>query len=112
MNDVNDVDTRRARAGSGNIVIGAMLVLTGVAVMLDRSGVWRLSNQWTLWPLILGGIGLARFLQTVPGQPKQGPPVPHRRGVAVARRGRVGVARGFVADRHHRPRPHRRAQWR
>jgi hypothetical protein len=31
-----------------------------------------MSNQWTLWPLILGGIGLARFLQSVPGAPKQG----------------------------------------
>jgi hypothetical protein len=69
MNDVNDVDTRK---GKGNIVIGAMLVLTGLTIMLDRAGVWHLSDQWTLWPIILGGIGLARFLQSVPGEPKQG----------------------------------------
>jgi hypothetical protein len=69
MNDVNDVD---ARKGKGNIVIGAMLVLTGLTIMLDRAGVWHLSDQWTLWPIILGGIGLARFLQSVPGEPKQG----------------------------------------
>ena len=69
MNDVNDVD---ARKGKGNIVIGAMLVLTGLAIMLDRAGVFHWRDQWTLWPLILGGIGLARFLQSVPGEPKQG----------------------------------------
>lgn len=75
MNDVNvnvcvnDVDPPR---GKGNIVIGVMLVLTGVAVMLDRSGVLTLRGHFTLWPIILGGIGLARFLQTRPGEPKQG----------------------------------------
>jgi len=69
MNDVNDVD---ARKGKGNIVIGVMLVLTGVAIMLDRTGALHLRDHWTLWPLILGGIGLARFLQSVPGEPKQG----------------------------------------
>jgi hypothetical protein len=75
MNDVNvngcvnDVD---ARKGKGNIVIGVMLVLTGVAMMLDRSGALTLRNHFTLWPIILGGIGLARFLQSKPGEPKQG----------------------------------------
>ena len=71
MNDVDtckgNVDTRK-----GNIVIGAMLVLTGLAIVLDRAGVFHWRDQWTLWPLILGGIGLARFLQSPPGEPKQG----------------------------------------
>ena len=40
--------------------------------MLDRTGVLHLREHWTLWPIILGGIGLARFLQSVPGEPKQG----------------------------------------
>ena len=56
----------------GNIVIGAMLILTGLAIVLDRAGVVRWRDQWTLWPLILGGIGLARLLQSIPGEPKQG----------------------------------------
>jgi hypothetical protein len=64
---INDVDTRK-----GDIAIGATLVLTGVAVVLDRAGVLPWRDHMTLWPLILGGIGLARFLQSVPGQPKQG----------------------------------------
>ena len=64
---MNAVDTRK-----GDIVIGATLVLTGIAVVLDRAGVFHWRDQWTLWPLILGGIGLARLLQSVPGQPKQG----------------------------------------
>jgi len=39
---------------------------------LDRTGAFQWRDQWTLWPIILGGIGLARFLQSVPGEPKQG----------------------------------------
>lgn len=64
---MNDVVTRK-----GNIVVGAMLVLTGLALVLDRSGAWQWRNQWSLWPLILGGIGLARLVNSVPGEPKQG----------------------------------------
>ena len=69
MNDVCEVG---ARKGPGNIVIGIMLVVTGVVIMLDRSGALTLRNHWTVWPIILGGIGLARFLQSKPGEPKQG----------------------------------------
>jgi hypothetical protein len=64
---MNELDTRK-----GDIVIGATLVLAGIAVVLDRAGVFHWRDQWTLWPLILGGIGLARLLQSVPGEPKQG----------------------------------------
>jgi hypothetical protein len=70
---VNDADACGGKGkGKGNIVIGVMLILTGVAIMLDRSGVLTLRNHFTLWPIILGGIGLARFLQSKPGEPKQG----------------------------------------
>jgi hypothetical protein len=70
---VNDADACGGKGhGKGNIVIGVMLILAGVAVMLDRSGVLTLRNHFTLWPIILGGIGLARFLQSKPGEPKQG----------------------------------------
>jgi hypothetical protein len=64
---MNEVDTRK-----GDIAIGATLVLAGIAVVLDRAGVFHWRDQWTLWPLILGGIGLARLLQSAPGEPKQG----------------------------------------
>ena len=64
---MNDVDTRK-----GDIVIGATLVLAGAAIVLDRSGAFHWRDQWTLWPIILGGLGLARFVQSVPGEPKQG----------------------------------------
>jgi hypothetical protein len=56
----------------GNIVVGVMLVLIGVALTLDRSGIFRWDNQWTLWPFILLGIGLARFVGSPAGEPKQG----------------------------------------
>jgi len=72
VNNVNDVNNVDARKGKGNIVIGAMLMLTGVAILLDRAGVLTLRNHWTVWPIIFGGIGLARFLQSIPGEPKQG----------------------------------------
>jgi hypothetical protein len=64
---MTDIQTHK-----GNIVIGAMLVLTGLAIVLERSGALHWSGQWTLWPLVLGGIGLAMFLQSRPGEPKQG----------------------------------------
>jgi len=64
---MNDVDSR-----PGNIVIGIMLVLVGLAVALQRAGTVSWGDQWTLWPLILGGIGLARFVQSPPGTPRQG----------------------------------------
>lgn len=56
----------------GNIVIGAMLILVGLALTLDRAGIYSWSNQWTLWPFILCGIGLARFVGSPAGGPKQG----------------------------------------
>ena len=64
---MKDGDTRK-----GDIVIGATLVLTGLAIVLDRAGLFHWRDQWTLWPIILGGLGLARFLQSPPGEPKQG----------------------------------------
>jgi hypothetical protein len=67
MKGVKDIDTRK-----GDVVIGATLVLTGLAIVLDRTGVFQWRDQWTLWPIILGGLGLARFLQSPPGEPKQG----------------------------------------
>jgi hypothetical protein len=62
-----DFDSRK-----GNFVVGAMLVLTGAAILLDRTGVVQWPAGLTLWPLIIGGIGLARFLGTPEGAPKQG----------------------------------------
>jgi hypothetical protein len=63
----NDVEP-----GKGNIVVGVMLVLVGLVIALDRSGVIQWSGMWSMWPLILGGIGLARFISTPAGQPKEG----------------------------------------
>ena len=56
----------------GNLVIGAMLVMVGLWMALERSGVIHWSGMWSLWPVILGGVGLARFVQSPPGEPKEG----------------------------------------
>jgi hypothetical protein len=64
---MNDVEP-----GRGNIVVGVMLVLVGLVIALDRSGVIQWSGMWSMWPLILGGIGLARFISTPAGEPKEG----------------------------------------
>jgi hypothetical protein len=64
---MSDFDSR-----NGNIVIGVMLVAIGMWVALARSGALPFDGQVTLWPLILCGIGLARFLQTPPGASRQG----------------------------------------
>jgi hypothetical protein len=65
--DTNEHDSR-----TGNLVIGATLVAVGAAIMADRAGLIQWTGMWTLWPLILGGWGLARFLSTPEGEPRQG----------------------------------------
>ena len=64
---MNDVEP-----GKGNIVVGVMLVLVGLVIALDRSGVIQWNGMWSMWPLILGGIGLARFISTPAGEPREG----------------------------------------
>jgi hypothetical protein len=64
--DTNENDSR------GNLVVGVMLVVVGAAIMADRADLLHWTAMWTLWPLILGGWGLARFLSTPPGEPRQG----------------------------------------
>jgi len=64
---MNDLEPRK-----GNLIIGAMLVMLGLVLVLDRTGAVQWNGMWSLWPLILGGIGLARFVQTPPGEPKEG----------------------------------------
>ena len=64
---MNEMEPRK-----GNLVIGATLVLVGLWIALERSGAIHWSGMWSLWPLILGGIGLAKFVQTPPGEPKEG----------------------------------------
>jgi hypothetical protein len=64
---MNDVEPRK-----GNLVVGTMLVLVGLGIALERSGVIHWSSMWSLWPLILGGWGLAKFVQSPAGEPKEG----------------------------------------
>ena len=65
--ETNEFDSRK-----GNLVVGAMLVVVGAAIMADRAGLVAWTGMWSLWPLILGGIGLAKFIGTPAGEPKQG----------------------------------------
>lgn len=64
---MNEIESRK-----GNLVIGTMLVLVGLWIALERAGVIHWTGMWSLWPLILGGWGLAKFVQTPPGEPKEG----------------------------------------
>jgi len=59
-------DTRK-----GDIVIGGTLVVAGLAVLLDHAGMLPPAG-WMLWPILLSGLGLARFLQSRPGEPRKG----------------------------------------
>ena len=60
-------DAKRRSVASGGATFGAILVLVGVGILLERSGVipegalWRL---WDLWPLLLVGWGLAVLAQS------------------------------------------------
>jgi hypothetical protein len=64
---MSEQDTRK-----GNLVVGAMLVAVGAMIMADRADLIQWTGRWTLWPVILGGIGVARFVGSPAGTPKQG----------------------------------------
>jgi hypothetical protein len=59
-------------APRGHFVIGLMLIFIGAVLMLDRAGLVTWMGRWTLWPVILLGIGLSRFLDSPRPGPRQG----------------------------------------
>ncbi len=57
------VGRRRHRRSPGSRLFGAIFLIgAGVLLFLDNVGVLPIRNIWDYWPLILIGIGIAKFL--------------------------------------------------
>lgn len=54
----------------GRIVFGAVLACIGVALLLDRTGMMRWTDQWSLWPFLLIAYGVARIAQAPDEAPR------------------------------------------
>lgn len=44
------------------MVWGAVVVVAGVALLLDRTGALELGHLWHYWPLLLGVAGVSNFV--------------------------------------------------
>ena len=51
------------RPGYGGMVIGLVIIILGVVLFLDQTGVLGWRPTWSFWPLLLVVMGLARFAQ-------------------------------------------------
>jgi hypothetical protein len=51
------------RPVSGPVVLGALMVVTGGALLLDRLGLLPASWRLTVWPILLAAYGVARLAQ-------------------------------------------------
>jgi predicted membrane protein len=52
------------RNPTGRLFLGLAVMLFGLALALDNFGLFRLRFLFDLWPLVLVGIGVARFLSS------------------------------------------------
>src|SRR5262249_41212758 len=50
-------------AQAGGLIFGGLIVLVGIALLLDNMGILRFYDVWSFWPVILIAIGLARVLE-------------------------------------------------
>jgi len=56
-------DRRSGRSTVSGIIIGALIVTVGVAVLLDNLGIVRFHDIWRFWPLLLVAYGASRLLE-------------------------------------------------
>ena len=54
-------ETETQSADRGHVVVGAAIVLLGLAFLADQSGAWHLTLSSRMWPFILLFMGLARM---------------------------------------------------
>ncbi len=45
------------------MVMGAIIVLVGLAILLDNLGIVHVHDMWRFWPLIMIGAGIAKVLE-------------------------------------------------
>jgi len=62
----------RPNPGWPGVVVGLMIVGLCIVLLLDQTGVLGWRGGWNLWPMIVIGLGLARFLQPRSNGPREG----------------------------------------
>ena len=62
----------RANPGWAGAVIGLMIVGLGVVLFVDQTGLLGWRPSWSLWPFLIIGIGLARFVTPRPDGRREG----------------------------------------
>ena len=53
----------RPNPGWAGVAMGLMIIAVGVILLFDQAGLMGWRPGWNLWPLLLIGFGLARFVQ-------------------------------------------------
>jgi predicted membrane protein len=56
------LDLRGRGRGRGGIVMGAILILIGLAFLLDHLGIISVGNPWRFWPMLLVLAGVSNFI--------------------------------------------------
>ena len=54
-------ETRRRGNQSGQLIFGLILIVVGILFALDTFGIWYFDSFFSLWPLILVGIGVGKI---------------------------------------------------
>lgn len=55
-------DGRSGRSTVSGIVLGALIVAGGIALLLDNMGILRIHDLWRFWPVLLIGWGVSKLL--------------------------------------------------
>lgn len=53
-----------AHSGVAGIIIGALIVAAGLAILLDNLGIVRVHDIWRFWPLIMVALGISKALES------------------------------------------------
>ena len=81
----------RGPSSPGLIVFGVVVIVVGLTMLLDRTGLLPVDTAWRLWPFVLLAIGLAR----VTGPVRDGCPGGRASGVVFLLLGIWGLVSEF-----------------
>jgi uncharacterized membrane protein HdeD (DUF308 family) len=62
----------RPNPGWAGMVLGVMIVVLGIILFFDQTGLFGWRPSLSLWPFLLIGIGLARFSTPQPDSSREG----------------------------------------
>ena len=62
----------RGEPGWGGVFVGLMIVGLGIIVLVDQTGLLGWQPSWSIWPVLIIGLGLARFAAPRPDGSRDG----------------------------------------